>query len=448
MHSSVCLLRLCVLLSCISTTGARSAHGAGRGEHAAVVSSTKEAARPGLPGATAPTRRSPIYVGLIAAPSAFPGLGNEMARTVRSVLNEAGLDARLLTVGGAVASVRGETDSAMTGRIEEAGVGRLRLILQWRGHSAQALGDIEHLDDLAYAALETLRPRIVADAGSSGPAAGAAAQNVVQPPGPMVASASPEGTGPAAGASPTKAQTGSAAAEARKRPTARPGVVPASVSSPATPVAPAVAVAVATPGKDKTKPPETRQPARLDPPAVTPPATNPPPSPTSDPPPSPVVTERIIPRPRIAVHVVGEPLSSLPPAFLGAGTAAQQTILAYLQNRLRYPAVGSRLTGLVGGLDALTQSLRLGARHTLMARFDTLVDGFGPFGARTISGRLHIVLLLDGRPLLDRSLSIPPSTYYPTEPAAQVIARIVTAALDAISGELLARLGAPLPPAQ
>lgn len=446
MRSSVCLLRLCVLLSCISMTGARSAHAAGRGEHAAAVSSTKEAARPSLPGAPFPTRRSPIYIGPIAAPSSFPGLGNEMARTVRSVLNEAGLDARLLTVGGGVASVRGEADSAMSGRIEEAGVGRLRLILQWRGHSAQALGDMEHLDDLAYAALETLRPRIVADAGSSGPGVGAAAQNAVPPPPPTAASVSPDGAGPAASASPTKVPTGSATADVRKRPTVRPGIVPAStaVSSPSTPVA----VAVATPGKDKTKPPETSQPARLDPPAVTPPATNPPPSPTSEPPASPAVTERIIPRPRIAVHVVGEPLSSLPPAFLGAGAAAQQTILAYLQNRMRYPAVGSRLTGLVGGLDALTQSLRLGARHTLMARFDTLVDGFGPFGARTISGRLHVVLLLDGRPLLDRSLSIPPSTYYPTEPPAQVIARIVTAALDAISGELLARLGAPLPPAQ
>lgn len=438
MRGSVCLVRLSMLLALAGTLGDGSAFAAGRAEHVGTALPTMATSKS---AAAAPVQRGPIFVSQITAPSTLPGLGSEMAKTLRSVLTEAGLDARLATLG---ASKAGDAESLLAGRIEEAGSGRLRLLLQWRGHSAQALGDVEHLDDLAYAALEPLRSRLLADAGPTSASDGAHAQRGSAPQ-PAPAPAMPSPADPSSSVAATKPAPGSASVEARKRPPTRPSAIPIATSPPPSPaVGPAVIVAV--PGKDKTKPPEPSPAPPADSPSASSPAASPTPvtpASSADPP----ATARTIPRPRIAVHIVGEPLSSVPPAFAGAGGAAQQTMVAYLQHRLRYPAVSSRLTGLVGGLDALTQSLRLGARHTLMARFDTLVDGFGPFGARTISGRLHVVLLLDGRPLLDRSLSIPPSTYYPTEPSTQVIARIVTAALDAIAGELSARLGAQLPPA-
>lgn len=396
----------------------------------------------GPSGTAGRSRRPLVVIANLAAPPTFPGLGPELARSLRGVLSESGVDARTATGDGSAGS-RGDAEHTLTGRIEDLGSGRLRLSLSWRGHSVAAVGDVEHLDDMAYAACEQLRPRLALESAApdSPPSSERPVEPVVGPKNTVVAVVSKD----TKDSKDTKSAVPSPApaAEARKRPAVRPA------STVVTPASVAVVPAVATPsGKDKPKEPEA--PARPVTPATPPPQTNPPlpaspsaPAPIepAQPPPQPATL-----RPRIAVHLVGEPMTGLPPAFYGAGAIAQQTTMAYLQNRLRYPAVGSRLTGLVGGLDALSQSLRLGARYTLMARFDTLVDGFGSFGTRTVSGRLHIVLLLDGRPLLDRSLSIPPSAYYPTEPATQVIARIVTAALDAISGELAARLGTPMPP--
>lgn len=401
----------------------------------------------GAAGTAGRSRRPLVVIANLAAPPTFPGLGPELARSLRGVLSESGVDARTATFDGSAGS-RGDAEHTLTGRIEDLGSGRLRLSLNWRGHSVAAIGDVEHLDDMAYAACEQLRPRLALEspAPDSSPSSDRPAEPVVGPKNTVVAVASKD----TKDSKDTKSALPSpaSASEARKRPAVRPA------SSVVTPASVAVVPAIATPsGKDKPK--EPAAPTRPVTPATPPPHTSPPlpatpsapspPTPIEPPPPQPQPQPAAL-RPRIAVHLVGEPMTGLPPAFYGAGAIAQQTTMAYLQNRLRYPAVGSRLTGLVGGLDALSQSLRLGARYTLMARFDTLVDGFGAFGTRTVSGRLHIVLLLDGRPLLDRSLSIPPSAYYPTEPATQVIARIVTAALDAISGELAARLGTPMPP--
>lgn len=410
------------------------------GRDHALVADASTAARAG--GSLVRARRPLVLIGSLAAPATFPGLGSELARSLRSVLSDAGIDARPAAAEGAGAS-RSDVEHTLTGRIEDLGAGRLRLTLTWRGQNVQATGDIEHLDDMAYAACEQLRPRLAQDSSGldSPPSSERPGEPVVGPSHVVAAAPAKDSkTAPSSPASPAPS------AEARKRPAVRP------VSSVVTPASVAVVPAVATPtGKDKPKDPEPPshppQPASPPAPLVSSPvpASPTPPAPSETAPPAPAPAPL---RPRIAVHLVGEPMTGLPPAFYGAGAIAQQTTMAYLQNRLRYPTVGSRMTGLVGGLDALSQSLRLGARHTLMARFDTLVDGFGSFGTRTVSGRLHIVLLLDGRPLLDRSLSIPPSAYYPTEPATQVIARIVTAALDAISGELAARLGTPMPAQQ
>lgn len=455
MRSSVCPLCLSVLLL-VSTGDARRASAAARNESAGALAATGPRAKPSPAGASSSVvRRQPVYISNMAAPASLPGLGAELARTLRTALSDAGIDARLASVAGGTSPGRGDADSLLSGRVEEVGAGRLRLVLQWKGHTGQAIGEVEHLDDLTYAALESLRPRLLAEAGPGAATPVGATPAVPSPASPStLASAALPSTPDTSKGNGAGSAAGGNGADLRKRPSSRPGVSPASTTQPAGSSSPVV-VAVAS-SKEKTKPTESGPTQPGGPGPAVGPATSPTPTGPATPavePTGPVVTapppsERTIPRPRIAIHLVGEPLNPLPPAFLGAGAIAQQTMLAYVQNRLRYPAVGSRMTGLVGGLDALTQSLRVGARHTLMARFDTLIDGFGGFGTRTISGRLHIVLLLDGRPLLDRSLNIPPSTYYPTEPSAQVIARIVTAALDAISGELSARLSSPPPPAQ
>ncbi|HRI53856.1 MAG TPA: hypothetical protein PLW65_27140, partial [Pseudomonadota bacterium] len=174
-------------------------------------------------------------------------------------------------------------------------------------------------------------------------------------------------------------------------------------------------------------------------------------------------------RPRVAVHLVGEPLGRVPPGFYGLGAVGQQTLMSYLQQRWRVPAVGSRLVGLTGGLAALDHSLRVGARHTLMARLDSLVlsasptagggpgSPGGPVGGGnpglagpagiggTLSGRLHVVLLLDGKLLLDRSITMPPTLVLSSETPAQAYSRILFAALDQVAGELYARLVQPPP---
>jgi hypothetical protein len=147
----------------------------------------------------------------------------------------------------------------------------------------------------------------------------------------------------------------------------------------------------------------------------------------------------------VAVQVVGDPLGPLPAVFYGPGfgSLAQHLLIQYLQTRLQVAPVASRLVGLVSGLEALTESARLAARYTLMVRCDTLAEAFGSYGARTLTGRLHVVLLDGSRPLLDRSLALPPTPYYPTEMPAAVLGRALTATMDGIAGELSSRLYAP-----
>ena len=161
-------------------------------------------------------------------------------------------------------------------------------------------------------------------------------------------------------------------------------------------------------------------------------------------------------RPRVAVHVVGEPLVRVPPGYYGLGTVGQQTLISYLQQRWRVPALGSRLVGLTSGLPALDQSLRLGARHTLMARLDSLTltsspvvsPGLGSAAAAggTLSGRIHVVLLLDGKLLLDRSIMMPPTLILASETPAQAYSRILYAAMDSVASEFNARLVLVQPP--
>lgn len=155
--------------------------------------------------------------------------------------------------------------------------------------------------------------------------------------------------------------------------------------------------------------------------------------------------------PRVAVHIVGAPAIPLPPEFWGLGIWAQQTLLGYLQYQLRVTAAASPLVGLVNGLQALTESLRYNARYALMVRIDTLSVRSQPAAAgapppppgydeATLTGSLHMVLLLDGLLQLERRLPLPPTAFYSLEPPASVLHRALIAAMDPIAPELRARL--------
>jgi hypothetical protein len=125
-------------------------------------------------------------------------------------------------------------------------------------------------------------------------------------------------------------------------------------------------------------------------------------------------------------------------------------LIGYLQQRLRIPAVGSRLVGLTGGLSAIEQSLLLGARHTLMVRLDSLVFNSSPATSPvlttgmptggTVAGRVHIVLLLDGKLLLDRSVVVPPMLVLAQETPVQAYSRMLYAAMDTVAAELSSRI--------
>ena len=58
----------------------------------------------------------------------------------------------------------------------------------------------------------------------------------------------------------------------------------------------------------------------------------------------------------------------------------------------------------------------------------------GPAGiGGTLSGRLHVVLLLDGKLLFDRSITMPPTLVLSSETPAQAYSRILFAALDQVA---------------
>lgn len=378
--------------------------------------SAKPAAAPTPAAVTtsAPRRLEPLYVPPVSSSlPGLPSLGEELSTSLIAVLREANLDAR---AGTPPASGHGESDNVLVAQLESAGGDRVRLVSTFRGTTVNAASDLEHLDDLVYAVFEQLRPRLLAEV--------AAVSSAVPP------SEKPVETPPIKPHPPSK-------------PDKIVDKLPAKVV-----VRPISTLPPSKPEKvlDKlpSKPPEKPEKIEKPPEKVVEKPLEKPPEKVVDPPTvpvQPVPTVQPVPaRVRVAVHVVGEPVLGLPPSFYGIGASSQQIILHYLQARLRVAPVPSRLVGLVGGLEALTQSLRLGARHTLMARFDTLSEGYGAYGSRTLSGRLHIVLLLDSRPLLDRSLVLPPTAYYPTEAPAAVMSRLLGSAMDSIAADLHARL--------
>ena len=112
-------------------------------------------------------------------------------------------------------------------------------------------------------------------------------------------------------------------------------------------------------------------------------------------------------------------------------------MMSFLQQRLAVPVTATRLYSLVGGYEALEQSLRAGAHHTLMARLDALTVQNG-----VLSGRIHFVLLQDGKLLYDRSVPLLPTVSSASESPSALFSRALLATLDTLLAELSSRLPA------
>lgn len=331
-------------------------------------------------------RMPPVFVPPLKTPPALGAIGAEFSRALVAALKQDGVEVR------ASASAQAVT---LQGQIEEVPPDRLRIRVgcqvQGQASSVQATGDMEHLDGMVQDVVTRLRP-LLEPAAAEAPRA--------QKPPPKKEAAPPRKEAPP------------------KKETAPPRKDGAEPLPPPTPV----------PDAGTTSAPAPRPPA---------------PAPAPDRPAPPMIEEQPV---RVAVATVGEPFRELAPGLYGAGGAAQRSIIAYLQHRLRVVPVPVRLVGLVGGLEALNQSSRVHARYTLMARFDTLgvaAAGSGIPSALTLSGRLHLVLLYDGRLKLDRNLELPPTPFGAGEGARSATSRAVTAALDTIAHDLAAHLGEP-----
>lgn len=426
-------LGLCLLAS---VDAVAASGGKGPPEKAPVAASP--AAKAGAPAAaaSAAAAAAPVMIQPFSSPSSLPALGDELAQALVGVLKEAGIPA---AIG------KGDEPGALSGRVYEVGEDRIRLSVTGRGGNVQATADLEHLDDAVYAVFEQLQPRLAQKPPESEARAGKTATSPPKPTRPPETAdrrkpATPVPTTPT---TVTVAPPSTPSTSTPKEPLVT-TPVPAPVSEPPRPLVVSkppdlgTAPLLATPTTPTSTPstPSTTLP---------PPATLPPPTTTLPPAPTPELRrpDPVGLRPRLAVTIVGEPRSMVPLAFRGLGTVGQQALLQHLQQRLRIPAVPIRAVGLVGGIEAISYSRWAGARHTLMVRLDTLAEGYYGTAMRTLSGRVHFVLLLDGRPLLDRPMPLPSVAYYPTEAPALVLARALVGALDSLGPDLQARLVTP-----
>lgn len=333
---------------------------------------------------------APLLVAQVSAPATLPGMGKELQRAVLSALKEASVAAQ---------AAKTDADTALSARLEELGAGRFRLSLSYRGASTQSVGDLEHLDDLVYAVVAELRPKLAPEPTPIPPAVPVVSSLVKREPSPL-----------------------------KRDATAKVATTPITT----TPI---------------TTPPVTTKPTTTTTPTTTTPTTTTPPTLplTTLPPPTLVPSTTVATgndsehkprqRPRVAVGVMGEPLASLPPGYYGLGVVGQQAMMSFLAQRLQVPVVATRLYSLVGGFEALEQSLRASARHTLMARLDSLTISSG-----VLTGRVHLVLLQDGKLLYDRSVALPPTVPGTAEPTSATFGRAVSAALELLTSELSGRL--------
>ena len=304
-----------------------------------------------------------------------------------------------------------DSEGTLWAKLEEVGAGRLKLSLTYRGAgrttSADAMGDLEHLDDLVYSVVAELRPRLLSSSDSL-PQRSLLPSSLASAPPVQVKLASLSGVskrseltllgaGPKLDAKPSIRPEAKVEAKPEAKVEAKPGSVPT--------------------------PPGTTLPP---PPTVS--------SPTPNPSPAEVAPKQ---RPRVAVGLLGEPMAALPAGYYGLSAVGQHAMMSFLQQRLAVPVTATRLYSLVGGYEALEQSLRAGAHHTLMARLDALTVQNG-----VLSGRIHFVLLQDGKLLYDRSVPLLPTVSSASESPSVLFSRALLATLDTLLAELSSRLPA------
>ena len=305
-----------------------------------------------------------VHVPPFAAPASMPALGEELARALYAALRDAHIPARL---------GKGDEGSAIVGRLEELSQAQVRLHASYHGHSVQSVGDLEHLDDLVFAVFTQLRPRLQAAAPADG------RSGALVPPASgtdLPAAASPDSAVPVTAtlaasrsnaAAPSTTKTGTATKEkeaAKDAASASPirlasvkdlGATPAHTARPsASSHHPAEAhPAAPTPAPVEKEPVVASAPSLPTPPMVPPeptPSPEPPPRPpslaplpsknpsTPRPPLAPFTLDSR--RPRVAVHVVGDPLARIPAGYSGLGAIGQQSMIGYLQQRLRHSGGG------------------------------------------------------------------------------------------------------------
>lgn len=384
-----------------------------------------------------------IYVAPFVVPASLPELGVELARAMHAALREANIPAQL---------GKGEVEHTVSGRLEEISSTRVRLHASFRGVTVQSVGDLEHLDDLVYAVFTQLRPRLLTVNDSGGGALGGSEKALrhaltgaaVVVGGPSVKELSSK-KGPDAARLDGRASDSAAAVEIKTKPTQP------------LPTKPDLAVS-----KSSVKGAEKNPDKRTDT-ALSHAGAGPDKSKSATGPAAP--TEPAAPaRPRLAVHVVGEPLVQVPTGFSGLGIVGQQSIVAHLQKRWDIAAVASRAVGLTNGLEALGQAMRVGAHHSLMVRLDALsvrpvsagamaaapvAMGAASYGGAyyVLTGRIHVVLLLDGKLLFDKSFALPATALSSTEAPSTAYSRALTVAIDYVATDLATSLGRGSKPA-
>lgn len=350
--------------------------------------------------------QAPLLLAPVSAPASLPGIGKELQRAMVQALHEANVSAQPAT---------SDSESTLSAKLEEVGAGRLKLSLTHRSGAravrADAMGDLEHLDDLVYSVVAELRPRLLSSSDPS--------------PVPQRSLTSPQ----LAGAAPVAVKLASLSGVSRRselallgpKPEAKPeakGEAKLSAKSEAKGEAKPEAKGDAKPGSSPSPVGSTLPP----PPTVTGPI------------PAPV---EALPkqRPRVAVGLLGEPVAGMPTGYYGLGSIGQHALMSFLQQRLQVPVTATRLYSLVGGYEALEQSLRAGAHHTLMARLDALSVQNG-----VLSGRIHLVLLQDGKLLYDRSVQLIPTVSTAGEVPSSLFSRALSATLDTLLADLSTRL--------
>jgi hypothetical protein len=342
----------------------------------------------------------------VSAPASLPGIGKELGRAMLQALKEASVSAQ---------PAKTDSEGTLWAKLEEVGAGRLKLSLTYRGAgrttSADAMGDLEHLDDLVYSVVAELRPRLLSSSDSL-PQRSLLPSSLASAPPVQVKLASLSGV---------SKRSELTLLGAGPKLDAKPSIRPEAKVE-AKPEAKVEAKVEAKPGSVPTPPGTTLPP----PPTVS--------SPTPNPSPAEVAPKQ---RPRVAVGLLGEPMAALPAGYYGLSAVGQHAMMSFLQQRLAVPVTATRLYSLVGGYEALEQSLRAGAHHTLMARLDALTVQNG-----VLSGRIHFVLLQDGKLLYDRSVPLLPTVSSASESPSALFSRALLATLDTLLAELSSRLPA------